>query len=327
MLNATQHSYTSDAGAAEADILAGLAAAITDPNFIVTVAGNILNIVAVNVQTSNQLILSANLTTTSVTGIVIYASETNGEIALPSGTITDIVTTVTGLVGVVNLVPYIAGRLLQTDVELRKSYADKIFARSNRMLESIKSAILLNVQGVTSVAAYQNDTNEVDADGRWPHCGEIVVDGGNETEIALQIWDKKTDGIQTFGDTEVVIPGDEGEPVTMRFNRPEYVYVWFKLTLTLNTDETLPPNYVEAIQGIINGAMSTIEPGASIVPQRLIEGQIYGNVPGIAFILTETYYTTDPNAAPGTYATGMVPITPRQRAVTDSTRIEVIIGA
>ena len=69
------------------------------------------------------------------------------------------------------------------------------------MIESIKSAILNNAQGVTSVAGYQNDTNTVDADGRWPHCVEMVVEGGADYEIALQIWDKKICGIQTFGDT------------------------------------------------------------------------------------------------------------------------------
>jgi hypothetical protein len=232
---------------------------------------------------------------------------------------------VTGLLSVNNLTPYIAGRLLQDDIGLRKSYVDKIFARSNRMLESIKSAILLNVQGVTSVAGYQNETNIVDDDGRWPHCVEMVVDGGNDNEIALQIWDKKTDGIQTFGTTAVIIPGDEGEPITIRFNRPEYVYVWYRLTITMNTSETLPPNYVEAIQNIIVSQMENVKPGKSIIPQRLIEAQIYGNVPGIAYILTETFSDTDANRQPEDYATGMIQITPRQRAVTDVTRIEVLL--
>ena len=112
-----------------------------------------------DIQGTNQLVLSGNLTTVSVTGIVNYASEIMGEVALPGKTITQIVTSVTGLISVINLLPYIAGRLRQDDVGLRKSYADKIFARSNRMIESIRSAILLNCQGVTSVVGYQNDTN------------------------------------------------------------------------------------------------------------------------------------------------------------------------
>jgi len=250
----------------------------------------------------------------------------NGDVSLPDGIITNIVTQVNGLISVVNLLPYIAGRLRQTDVELRQSYADKIFNRSSRMLESIRSAILQNVQGVTSAVGYQNDTNIVDADGRWPHSIEMIVDGGDEDEIAEQIWDKKAAGIQTFGDTEVTINGDEGEPITIRFNRPEYVYVWFQVTISLNPAEILPPNYVDAIIAIITEAMARVELGRPIIPQRLIDHLIFANVPGIANISTETFYTTNPNEQPLTYAPGAVPITPRQRAVTDETRIEVILG-
>jgi len=325
VLNATQFNYQSKAGDTEADILAGIMDAITAPDFAVALIGNMLHVISTDAQKSNQLILSGNLTTESVTGIVIYASEVNGEVIFPDGTITEIVTNVPGLLSVVNRTPYITGRLLQTDVELRKSYTDKIFARSSRMLESIKSALLLNVQGIISVAAYQNDTNIVDSAGRWPHCVEVVIEGGDNFSIARQIFDKKADGIQTFGGTEVVIPGDEGEPITIRFNRPEHVYVWFRLILMLNPREVLPPNYIEAIQAIIIAAMSTVEPGAAIIPPRLIEGKIYGGVPGIADIETTTFYTTNPNESPGAYAPGAIPITPRQRAVTDKVRIEVLI--
>jgi uncharacterized phage protein gp47/JayE len=327
-LNAMLYSYTSGAADTEADILAGLAAAINDPRFTATVNGGLLYIAAGDIYSANQLILSGNLTTESVTAVVNYNSEILGEIALPFGTITQIVTSVTGLLSVVNLVPYIAGRLKETNVELRQSYADKIFHRSNRMLESIKSAIRLNVQGINAVAAYQNDTNIMDAHGRWPHCIEIVVDGGSDYEIAVQIRDKKAGGIQTFGSVEVIVPGAEGEPMVERFNRPQYVFVWFRIALTLNPAELLPPNYNEVITQIILDAMRTVEPGQSIVPQRLIEARIYGTVPGIGFIETRTYATIDMNENPGSalFNTGAVPITPRQRATTEAVRIEVVLS-
>jgi len=328
VLNGLTYSYTSGAADTEAEIIAGLAAAVTDAGFTATADGALLNIEAVNVQSTNQLIISGNLTTSSVTAIVNYNSEDNGEIALPSGTINLIVTAVPGLLSVNNFIPYIAGRLTETDVELRRSYADKIYHRSNRMLESIKSAILLNVQGVNAVAAYQNDTNIEDEYGRWPHSIEIVVDGGNDYEIAVQIRDKKAGGIQSFGNVEVTVPGEEGEPMVERFNRPEYVYVWYRLTLSLNPSEILPPNYLDVITQMITDAMRVVIPGQALVPQRLIEAKIYGGIPGIGFIDTRTFYTTDPNLSPdpSMFVTGIVPITPRQRALTDATRIEVILS-
>ena len=186
--------------------------------------------------------------------------------------------------------------------------------------------MLANVQGVRAVAGYQNDAHVADAYGRWPHCVEMVVDGGGDTEVALQIWDKKTDGIQSFGSVEVVLPGDEGEPVTIRFSRPAYLYVWWKVEISLSHTEPLPPNYAGAVQDIVLDEMSGAEPGSPIIPQRLIEHRIYSAVPGIAFISTSTFCTEDADGQPGSYVTGAVQVAPRQRAVTDRARIGVILS-
>ena len=329
-LNATVYSYTStqpdpEIPLTELDVLNGLVRAIDNIDFTVSVVDGLLMVNSIDPQRRHNMILSANLTTESVTTIVHFFSEEDGEIALPNGTITEIVTGTPGLISVTNLIPYIAGRLRETDVELRQSYADKIFHRSNRMLESIKSAILLNVQGVNAIAVFQNDTNLVDAYGRWPHSVEIVVDGGSDYEIALQIRDRKAGGIQSFGDVEVIVPGVQNEPMVERFNRPQYVFVWYRILLTLNPAEILPSNYAEAIVTLVVDAMRGVAPGESIVPQRLIDGGIYGKVPGIAFIDTRTFASVDSTEIPGGYQSGAVAITPRQRAVTEASRIEVVI--
>ena len=326
-LNGSVYSYTSAEDDTEETILAGLENAILDKDFTVKVSDGLLIINSVELQRQHNLILSSNLTTETVTSIVAFASEKDGEIALPHGTITEIVTAVAGFIAVENLIPYIAGRLRETDVGLRQSYANKIFHRSNRMLESIRSAILLNVQGVSSVAVFQNDTNVVDEYGRWPHSVEVVVDGGSDFEIATQIRNKKAGGIQSFGSIEVLIPGEENEPMIERFNRPERVYVWYRLNLTLNPTEILPSNYAKTIMEIILVAMREVKPGQSIVPQRLIEGRIYSGIPGIGFIETRTFATVDEIFSPliEQFTSGAIPITPRQRAITTDTRIEVVI--
>ena len=76
-----------------------------------------------------------------------FGTVNTGDILLPDGVITQIVKADAGLLEVVNMCGYIAGRDEETDVEFRQSYADKIFNRSSMMLESIRSAILNNVQG------------------------------------------------------------------------------------------------------------------------------------------------------------------------------------
>lgn len=206
-LNGTLYAIQPEAGKSTAENLEALAAAITDDGFTVRAEEETLVIEAVNETSSNVMVLSENLTTKTVGSVVTFATAEDGDIMLPNGIVTRIVKSVPGMVSVVNVGEYVAGRLTETDTEFRKSYVDKIYHRSSSMLESIKSAILENVQGVLSVAPYENDTNVVDEMGRWPHSVEVVVDGGDTVEIAQQILNTRAGGISTFGSVETVLQG------------------------------------------------------------------------------------------------------------------------
>lgn len=327
-LNNQLYTYTSGTDATALDILRGLAEAIDDDNFQATVdeANGAVKIEANDIQSSNSLVLTENLTTASVTSILNFASEEYGEVVLPDRTITVIVRSVPGFLSCTNLCGYIAGRFREKDVEFRKSYANKIFNRSSRMLASIESAILSNVQGIQSVKAYENDTNVVDADGRWPHSIEVVVEGGSNTEIASQILNVKAGGINTFGGIEVEIPGEEGENITVRFNRPEYVYCWFKVNITISQSQSLPANYAELVKEVVSDRVTALTSGEDVTPQRYIAG-IYAAVPGIDYIEILVHANTDGNATPPpTFTDRSVAISARQLAVTSNQRIEVTLN-
>ncbi len=143
------------------DILNGLSNAITDTDFEKTINEdeNLLILTSKDISINHNLVLSENMTTETVTSVITFGTDELGNILIPNGAITEIVQADAGLLYVENLCEYIAGRNAETDVELRKSYIDKIFNRSSMMLESIKSSILNNVQGVKSVSAYENTTN------------------------------------------------------------------------------------------------------------------------------------------------------------------------
>lgn len=334
VLNGEMFNYQNDSGD-EADVLAGLAEEIQHPHFESRITDGFLEISAVDLETTNICVLSSNLTTESVTGVVRYQSEEYGTVVLPNGTITQIVTTVTGpvqsgqgLLEVINLLPLIAGQQVQNDKQLRQSYIDKIFLRSSSMVESIESAIWENVPGIRSVRGFQNDTHLWDEYGRPPHSVEMVVDGGSSQEIAQQIWNRKAAGIQSpFGNVETTVAGNEGEPVIIRFSRPELVYVWFRIIFYLDPSQILPPNYVEATRDIIIERMATLRAGENVSSQRLFIDRIHRTVPGVAYIQTESFTTTDRNKAPGEYRRGLIEVTQRQLAIIDPTRIEVVIGA
>lgn len=327
-LNNNLYTYTSGAGATAAAILAGLVAAITDDEYQATydAPNRLVRIEALNIQSRNTLVLTTNLTTANVTSIINFASEEYGEVVLPNGAITVIVRAVPGFLSCVNLSGYIAGRLRETDAEFRRNYANKIFSRSSRMLSSIESAILSKVQGIKSVKAYENDTNEEDDYGRWPHSIEVVVEGGSDTEIATQILHTKAGGISTYGSIEVEIPGESSENITIRFNRPQHVYCWFSASITISHSQSLPANYADLIKAIIIARVDGLVSGGDVTPQRYI-AEIYAAVSGIDYIEILVYANTDSSAPPPPVFTDRsVIISPRQLAVTSEARIEVTLN-
>ncbi len=324
-LNGSVYSVTPDAGTESAEAFAMLVEAVDDDDFTVTVGDEdgLLHIAAINETSVNTLILSDNLTTSSVGSVFTFATEDDGDIYLPTGAINTITKAVTGLTEVVNVGSYIAGQDEETDTEYRQSYLEKIFTHSARMVESIQSAILNNVQGVTAIAVYENDSDDYDEYGRYPHSIEVVVDGGDDTEIAQQILDTKAGGISTYGDVEVTLAGLYGEELTIRFNRPSYLYLWVCVEITIAQNSTLPTNYADLVREVIVGKINALACGDDVIPQELLLPDIYSNVYGIGYIEI-TMETGD--TQPDEYTQHNIYASVRERVITEESRIEVIIS-
>ena len=285
-----------------------------------TALGVALNGTLYTIQPDTGKSAAENLTTKTIGSVVTFATAEDGDIMLPNGIATKIVKSVPGMVSVVNVGEYVAGRFKETDMEFRKSYVDKIYHRSSSMLESIKSAILENVQGVLSVAPYENDTNVVDEMGRWPHSVEVVVDGGDTVEIAQQILNTRAGGISTFGSVETVLHGVYGEEIVIRFNRPTYVHVWFRVGVTLSRNINPPANYVELIKGQILEKVEALKAGESVIPQKF---RLF--LSGIDYMDIWLSASSEEGEMPAEYDQRSIIISARERAVTDESRIEVFI--
>lgn len=314
-----------------ADTLENLAEQINGNDFTAIIEESALIIASEDEVSSNTMVLSENLTTRTVGTIVSFPTEEYGDIVIPNGVVTKIVRSVAGLQSVVNVGSYIAGRLTETDSEFRESHIDKIYNRSYRMLESIRSAILENVQGVQTVAVYENDTNVTDDMGRPPHSVEIVVDGGDNTEIANQILYTKAGGISTYcvegeNGITVTLKGAYGEDIDIRFNRPVKIYVYFQVGVTFSTKTNPPTNYAELIKETILSCMEDVEAGSDVVPQKFTD-ELYNKVPGIDYFDILLHSSTDPSESGFVYDERSVSISARERAVTSESMIGVVINA
>lgn len=325
-INGEQYSYSSADGT-ESDILDGLKAAITSEEYIVEIVGNVLKIEDKVKSRSNVLVLSDNLTTSSVTTIANFLTEDYGKITLPYGIVTKMVNNITGFTAVTNLLEPTYGRKKETDIELRQSYIAKSALRSNTMIDSIIAELLNNVANIESASGYENDTDYEDERGLPPHSIEIIVEGGDNGEIAQAILKRKAGGIQTFGKVTVDVPGIYGDAIPIHFNRPEYLYTWLKVVLH-GDPAKLPTNYVQLTkQSLLEDATQMVA-GTSLLTQLLNDG-IYGAVAGITYIDVYTAYSSESVYVPtsGDYQLKNIIVTSRQKVLIDETRIEVTFSA
>ncbi len=326
-INGDQYSYSAQSGN-DADIINGLKSLITDTQYSVTVEeGNVLRIADTVKSRSNALVLSDNLTTNKVTTIAQFVTEDYGKITLPYGIVSKIINNIAGFDSVTNLLEPVYGRLAETDIELRQSYIAKSALRSNTMIDSIVSELLNNVDSVESASGYENDSDYTDERGLPPHSIEIVVEGGNDEAIANAILRRKAGGIQTYGSVVVDVPGNYGDSIPIRFNRPEYLYTWLKLVLYGDSGK-LPTNYAQlTIQSLLNDG-ATLKAGTSLLTQLLTEG-IYDSVAGITYVDIYTAYSEDESYIPsdGDYKHKNVIVTSRQKVLIDETRIKVMFSA
>lgn len=325
-INGNQYSYSSADGVEE-DIIAGLAAAITDPGYTVTTADNTITIVDKTISRSNVLILSDNLTTSSVTVIATFLTEDYGKITLPYGIVTKMVNNITGFTAVTNLLEPTYGRKQESDIELRQSYIAKSALRSNTMIESIVGELLNNVENIESASGYENDTDDTDERGLPPHSIEIIVEGGDNNEIAAAILRRKAGGIQTYGSVEVGVPGNYGDTIPIRFNRPDYLYTWLKVVLHGDTAK-LPTNYASlTMQSLLDDGAEFVA-GKNLLTQLLNDG-IYDAVAGLTYIEIYTAYGTSSTYIPkeSDYKLKNIIVNSRQKVLIDETRIEVAFSA
>lgn len=157
--------------------------------------------------------------------------------ALPN-TITLVVTPVYGWLSVTNNFAAQPGTNIETDASLRGRFAMATRQPSQTVFEAIWASIE-TINEVTRVRGYENDTG-TDSTGTVPpntpaglpaHSVTFVVEGGEDNQVATEIWSKKTPGCYTNGTTEVQLVSVAGNVTTIRFYRPTYKRVYVKVTL------------------------------------------------------------------------------------------------
>jgi uncharacterized phage protein gp47/JayE len=272
--------------------------------------------------------LSANLSFISVTALIAFESAEFGAFNISDGEINEIVSRVTGFISVTNELAPSMGRNTETDEEFRKSYLRRVARMSHGTVEAIEAGILDTVPGTTEIKVFENPTNAVDNWGRPPHSFETIVEGGAAELIAQAIFDKKPVGISTHGNIGVDITDKYGTVNTVRFSRPQPVYMNARITVT-KIHGSAWQNDVEGLirRTLINEFGTKAKIGENISPQRYYES-LYSVLPNASRIIILATFSTDCDRtftandfSEATYITN-----PNEQVVIEEQRLDVILN-
>lgn len=315
--------YTSDSTATATEICAGLAAAIASDDLLAVATGETLRITAADGVSPFALTVDSKLTIDKRGSPGVFVAGITGAKVCPVGALINIDTPIDGWDELYNIAAGATGRDVESDTDLRIRHASSVRATGSATVEAIKSRMLADVDSVTSVAIYENRSMFITSDGMPAKSFETVVTGGNDSDIANQLWLTKPAGIETHGNTSILVKDSAGDSQEVKFSRPVPKYVWVNVSVdSLNTEETLPTTASAAIKSaIVAYAVANIGNGDDIILQRL-EGPVYDNVSGIAHLTITADATASPLYSPS-YSSSNISIGRAEYSVFDVSRINV----
>lgn len=183
-----------------------------------------------------------------------------GPVAAPSGSLTEIASTVLGWETVTNPSPAEIGSSRESDVSSRRRRRQTLALQSVGTQEAIISRIY-NLDGVTSLRFRENITGSpLVIDGvvtLVPHSIYVCVDGGESIDIASALLDSKAVGTDFNGSIEVsVIEPFSGQIYSVKFDRP--VERTFRARVTvkpsnLDVMTIIPDAITQGAQGELEG--------------------------------------------------------------------------
>lgn len=284
-------SFTSDNSATALEVINGLQGVITTahPTLSSTVLGSNLIVERNDVFQTVGFTTSDNLGIVKVKTVGDVIATVSGPMSQPSNSIDKIETPVLGWDSVTNPVNAASGEDRETDEQLRLRFRNGKFERATNTYDAIYSA-LINLDGVSEVTIYENDTSVTDSNGVPPHSFLPIVTGGLSIDVASAIWENKPIGILSFGNTTVNVPDIQGFLHPVSFSRPNPVVVYISMDLT--TDNTFPQNGNDAIRSaLISYFNSNFGTGDDIIYSRLYTP--INSVPGHE--VNNLYIGTSPN--------------------------------
>lgn len=250
------------------------------------------------------------------------ASVALGPINGLAGTINVIATPITGWDSVTNSLDAKVGTNEETDEQLRIRREKSVSINAQNVVDAIFARVS-NVVGVTSTTVLENDTSDdPDSNGLVAHSIEVIVEGGDDAELAETIYLTKPGGISTNGNVTINVTDSQGFIKPIKFTRPTGVEIYVSISGTkgpgypTDGDDQIK----QAIVDYANGQL--VENRGFGVGDDVITSELY--VP--ANIVDDVSITSlQIGLSAGAVGTANIPINLRELASFDTTRIALSI--
>jgi len=273
----------------------------------------------------NTLMNGPTAVTTTVTqltagvpqGQVTMTAEVTGPIPAPRGTLTEIVTPVTGLDRTLNLEDAEVGRAVETDAELRLRRSLELQKAGAATVEAIR-AKLLTVDGVRQAIVFENDDTIADLDGRPPKSFEAFVQGGDDQEIIDALWESKAAGIRTFGTETGSKVDTQGISHTLRFSRP------VEKRLFINVKVTKDFSASASLASLVRNALATFVAGLQIGQDVVVYPTLISQLNSIQGIV-DVEIGIGLTAAPPLGQDDNIPVAVNEIAVIDDATADILV--
>ncbi len=251
--------------------------------------------------------------------VVVAAAQLTGPIVALSGTCANIESPVFNWSSVTNFADATLGLAADTDSALRTRRENELPGQARSTLDSIRTRILEDVTGVTTVYVFQNITDAV-LDGMPPHSVEALVVGGDDQDIIDTLFANVAAGIATTGNTTGTYTDTENADQTydMAFSRPDELDVYTVFDVEVDLLHFPSDGVAQIKTALLAYGVARLVPGKNVVANALA-AQVFG----ITGVLEVTPYI---GLAPAPATMVTIPVAVRELALLDSARITVNVS-
>ena len=184
-------------------------------------------------------------------GSVTAKATVNGPVEAAVGTITKILDELPSVLSVINETAAIPGESNESDASLRLRRERSTMSYSRGMAESIHAAIM-GLDGVAYCKIYANRTTSTDSQTGIPAKSiAVIVQGGDDLEIAKQIFNRAGLCTGFYGNTSVTYQDTMGIGHVVRFSRPTAIPIDVRITIAQVEGGFLETDYADKIKANI----------------------------------------------------------------------------